>query len=137
MESFLANHATEIAALILALVGIGLAWTKGRVAELIAQYIHGSKFRAAMYWFNECVHACVLEATQTKVEALKKALADSKLTSEEYEACLKEVKRAVVNKVVELVYVKVADVFGWEKPVQALTLVNAKVEAEIRDSRGA
>lgn len=135
MDELIAKLAPQFVELIVLVLGALVLAGKTKLTDYIKAKHANATVEGALLWVNEVVWACVAEANQTVVAGAKAALADGKISKEEYDKQLAEVKRAVAAKATEMTFAKVKDVFGYQIHAQALPLIEAKVEQAVAGTK--
>lgn len=98
-------------------------WIKGKVEN---QAIEG-----ALLWVNEAVFDEVAAASQTSVRELKRALADGKITPEEYKMALEKVKSGVIKSLKDKTLGRLLGSGVAATTGEAISMIEAKVEAAV------
>lgn len=119
------------AAKVLASIGGALVvlW-RTRVVQWVKEKIKSETLRTMTFWVNGLVIDVVTAASQTTVRELKKALADGKVSDEEYREGLAKVKAAVVEELLEHVAGPLKEHLGISFG-EAKKKIDRKVEAVV------
>lgn len=128
MNEQLLGTLLEIAGVVAAIL---LFFAKSKLTDLIASSVKSVKTRSAVLHANDVIFATVREMQQTAVRHLKKSLEDGKVTREEYEDGLKEIRKNAVHKITtELLHV-LKDAFGFVGYNESAEWVKTRVEAAV------
>lgn len=114
-----------------------VVWMRSKTKALIDNKIEHQAVESALNWLNGIVWDAVAAAKQVTVDGLKRDLADGKISKEEYQRLLGEVKAAVVASVLSRAAPKLAGVGIAPAVSDARAIIEDKVEAAIEPVKAA
>jgi hypothetical protein len=108
-----------------------VAWLKGKTGRLIRANIQEGLAQKALLAANGVIMDLVGEASQTAVREAKAALADGKISDQEYRDALARIKQDIITKAWSQTGGKLLGSGAVSSEVHGLTTLAAKVEAAV------
>ncbi len=116
---------------LLAAVGSGVAamllWARSAINKLISSKTKSNLLQSALVFVNDVVFSIVSDVNQRIVKDARRALADGKITKEEYKSMLKSAKKTALLRAKNLALNSLSDGTGLNDR-QAGELLDAKIE---------
>lgn len=125
----------QVIAVILSALTIILTAGKTKIGKAIADKFGEGLAGDALSYAASIALELVLEAMQTTTDELKKALADGKISKEEYENGLSQVKEHVLERLQELTIGKFLKAGIAKDAAHALAINNGLVESAVKKAK--